>query len=159
MLAGLSSGPAPQIGLPTNAPACRPVEVTLGVSTPNVKVGTRPGFYVSIANKGTRPVRVLDTRNGRRADLQDAYFELFVLRDGRIVDVPILISDPGPIAATDYVALAPGERLELRSLSHKRVLERLPPGVYSAFILFWQDPQLPHTTRCRSSEQRFVVSE
>jgi hypothetical protein len=135
------------------------VEVTLGTSTPNVKVGHRPEFHVSIANKDTRPVRVLDARDGRRTDLQDAYFELFVLRDGNIVDVPILISDPGPISRADLVTLGPGERLEVRPLSYKRVIEKLPPGAYSAFILLWHDPQLPHSTRCRSSEQRFVVSE
>jgi hypothetical protein len=159
MLAGLSSGPAAQIGLPTAAPACRPVEVTLGTSTPKVKVGNRPEFYVSIANKDTRPVRVLNTGDGRRTDLQDAYFELFVLREGKIVDVPMLISDPGPISSNDYVTLGPGERLEVRPLSYKRVIEKLPPGVYSAFILFWRDPELAHTTRCRSSELRFVVVE
>jgi hypothetical protein len=159
MLAGLSSGPAGQVGLPTAAPACRPVEVTLGTSTPKVKVGTRPTFYVSIANNDAQPVRVLNARDSRRTDLQEAYFELFVLSEGSIVDVPMLISDPGPISNYDYLTLGSGERLEVRPLSYKRVIERLPPGVYSAFILFWRDPELTHATRCRSSELRFAAFE
>ena len=42
--------------------------------------------------------------------------------------------------------------------SFTRAAEELPPGKYSAFILFWQDPYMLHTSRCRSSEARFVVS-
>ena len=103
-------------------------------------------------------MRVLDVRNGRRNDLQDNYFELFIVEAGRLIDLPIVISDPGPIADADYTVLKPGQRIEVRPLSYKRVAERLRAGTYSAFILFWQNPETPHTPRCRSSEVRFVVS-
>jgi hypothetical protein len=103
-------------------------------------------------------MRVLDVRDGRRNDLQDVYFELFIVEGRQVVDLPLFISDPGPIAETDYAVLKPGERIEFRPLSYKRAAERLPPGKYSAFILFWQNPEQPHTSRCRSSQAQFVVS-
>jgi hypothetical protein len=87
------------------------------------------------------------------------YFELFVVKDGRLVDLPIIISDPGPISDADYVVLKPGERLDVRGLSYKRAAERLTPGIYAAFVLFWLNPLEAPTSRCRSSEVRFVVGD
>jgi hypothetical protein len=142
---------------PTTVPACRAAEVTVATDPSTLRVGTRPQFSVAITNKSDRSIRVLDVRNGRRIDLQDSYFELFIVEGSRLVDLPIAISDPGPIADADYAILKPGERIEVRTLSYTREAERLPPGKYSAFILFSQDPQMPHTSRCRSSEARFVV--
>jgi hypothetical protein len=52
----------------------------------------------------------------------------------------IAISDPGPVADADLKVLKPGERIEVGSLSYTRAAEELPPGKYSAFILFWQEP-------------------
>jgi hypothetical protein len=103
-------------------------------------------------------MRVLDVRNGRRNDLQHSYFELFIVKGRQVIELPSVISDPGPIADADYTVLNPGERIEVRSLSYKRLAQRLPPGKYSAFILFWQNPETPHTSRCRSTEARFMVS-
>ncbi len=143
---------------PTEVQACRAAEVTLATATPTVKAGTRPQFSVVVANKGDRWIRVLDVRNGRRIDLQDAYFELFIVEGEQVVDLPSVISDPGPLADTDYTVLKPGERIEVKPLSYTKAAERLPPGKYSAFILFWQNPEGPHRSRCRSSEAPFVVS-
>lgn len=103
-------------------------------------------------------MRVLDVRNGRRNDLQDVYFELFIVAGRQPVDLPVAISDPGPISDADYAVLKPGERIEVRTLSYTRWAERLPAGKYSAFILFWQNPATPHTSRCRSNEVPFVIS-
>ena len=148
---------AAQMQSPTAVQACRAAEVTVATSTPTVRAGTRPQFSVVVANKSDRSMRVLDVRNGRRNDLQDSYFELFIVEGRRVIDLPSVISDPGPIADADYAVLKPGERIEVRSLSYTRLAERLPPGKYSAFILFWQHPETPHTSRCRSSDARFVV--
>jgi hypothetical protein len=104
-------------------------------------------------------MRVLDVRRGRRSDLQDSYFELFIVKGPHVLDLPIAISDPGPLSDADYVVLKPGQRLEVRPLSYTRSAERLPLGDYSAFILFWQNPLEPHTSRCRSHEARFAVSK
>jgi len=143
---------------PTNVQVCRAAAVGVATSTPMVRVGVRPQFSVIVANESDRSMRVLDVRNGRRVDLQDNYFELVVIEGRKVVDLPRAISDPGPISDADYAVLKPGERMEVRPLSYTRSTERLPAGTYSAFILFWQDPGMPHTSGCRSSEARFVVS-
>lgn len=142
----------------TAVQACRAAKVSVATSTAAVRTGVRPQFSVIVANKRDRPMRVLDVRNGRRSDLQHFYFELVIVEGRKVVDLPIAISDPGPMSDADYAVLKPGERMEIRSLSYTRSTEQLPPGTYSAFILFWQNPDTPHTSRCRSSEARFVVS-
>jgi hypothetical protein len=147
-----------QMPSPTTVQVCQSANVTVTTSTPMLKAGTRPQFSVVVTNKSDRSMRVLDVRDGRRNDLQNTYFELFIVEGGRVVNLPSVISDPGPIADADYAVLTPGQRIEVRPLSYKRVAERLLPGKYSAFILFWQNPYTPHTSRCRSSEARFVVS-
>jgi hypothetical protein len=159
ILAGLPSMLAAQGVLPASVETCRAIEVTLSTSTPRLTVGTRPQFSVVVTNRSGRSARVLDVRDGRRRDLQDAYFELVIVRDGRSVDLPIMISDPGPISNADYLVLNPDERLDVGELSYKRVAERLPAGEYTAFVLFWGDPYETPTSRCRSIEARFVVSD
>jgi hypothetical protein len=101
----------------------------------------------------------LDVRDGRRPDLQDSYFELFVIQGKRTVNVPIAISDPGPLSAADFLELQPGARVEFQHISYKRALQGLPPGAYDAFILFWRDPLVSGTTRCRSTSARFTVHD
>jgi hypothetical protein len=63
-------------------------------------------------------MRVLDVRQRRRSDLQDVYFELFILEERRLVDLPRAISDPGPISKADYAVLQPCERMEVRPLRY-----------------------------------------
>ena len=157
IVVGQASVSAAQVQSPTTIQACRAAEVAVATSTPVVRAGTRPEFSVVVANKSDASIRVLDVRNGRRNDLQDAYFELVIVEGRRVVDLPSVISDPGPISDADYTVLKPGERIRVRSLSYTRSAERLSPGKYSAFILFWQNPETG-TSRCRSSEARFVVS-
>jgi hypothetical protein len=157
IVTGYVSVSAAQRSSPTAAPACRAADVTVVTATPTLKAGTRPQFSVVVTNKSRDPIRVLDVRNGRRVDLQHNYFELFIVEGPRLVDLPIAISDPGAVADADFTVLKPGERIEVGSLSYTRTAEELPPGKYLAFILFWQDPYMSHTSRCRSSEARFVV--
>jgi hypothetical protein len=157
IVVGGLSALAAQKPSPATVPPCRTAEVTVSPITPTVRVGTRPQFSVAITNKSDRPIRLLDVPNGRRKDLEHSFFELFILEGSRLVDLPIAISDPTRPADTDYTVAEPGERIEVRTLSYTREAERLPPGKYSAFILFSQDPNMPYTSRCRSSEGRFVV--
>lgn len=159
IVAGLPSVLAAQVVSPAMVERCQATEVTVATSTPKIRVGTRPQFSVVVTNKGSGSIRVLDVRDGRRNDLQDVYFELVIVKDGRVVDLPTVISDPGPISNADYVVLNPGERLDVRRLSYKRVAERLSEGEYAAFILFWRNPEEAHTSRCRSSEVRFVITD
>jgi hypothetical protein len=113
---------------PAKVDVCLAANVTVTTSTPMVKAGTRPQFSVVVTNKSDRSMRVLDVRDGRRNDLQDSYFELFIVDGQKLIDLPIIISDPGPITDADYAVLKPGQRIEVRPLSYKRVAERLPPG-------------------------------
>ncbi|HET9384034.1 MAG TPA: hypothetical protein VFO67_02725 [Gemmatimonadales bacterium] len=143
---------------PVKVETCQATDVTVATATPTVRAGTRPEFSAVVTNRGSRSIRVLDVRNGRRTDLQNVYFELFIVQDGRVVELPIVIADPGPISDADYVVLKPGERLDVRGLSYKRAAERLAAGTYSAFVLFWLNPLEAPASRCRSSDVRFVVS-
>ncbi|MBI3048218.1 MAG: hypothetical protein HYY76_07880 [Acidobacteria bacterium] len=159
VVAGLPSVLAAQVVSPAAVERCQAAEVTVATSTPKVRTGTRPQFSVVVTNTSSRSIRVLDVRDGRRNDLESVYFELVIVRNGRVVDLPTVISDPGPISNADYLVLNPGERLNVQRLSYKRVAERLVAGEYSAFVLFWRNPNEPPTSRCRSSEVRFVVSD
>jgi hypothetical protein len=151
-------GLAQQPAAPTTiSPVCADISVSLTAITPRVKIGERPQFGVALSNGTNRAVRILDVRGGRRPDLQNSYLELFVARGPAVVTTPIAISDPGPLSATDFFDLQPGERVSIHVLSYAREFERLEPGAYQAFILFWRDPMEPHTTRCRSTRASFVV--
>jgi hypothetical protein len=159
ILVAVAAGSVQQPDDPSVSPACKGISVSLSAETPRVETGDKPRFSVAVSNDTDRPVRVLDVRGGRRPDLQDSYFELFVIQDGRTVDVPVVISDPGSLSAADFIELPAGARVEFRQISYKRALQALPPGAYEAFILFWQDPMASHTTRCRSTSARFTVHE
>lgn len=159
ILVAVASGSVQQPDDPILRPACKGVSVSLVAEASLVKAGDKPQFSVAVSNNTDRSVRILDVRDGRRPDLQDSYFELFVIQGTRVVDVPSVISDPGPLSAADFLELRPGARVEFRRVSYKRALEKLPPGAYEAFVLFWRDPMESHTTRCRSPSARFAVHE
>lgn len=159
IVAGLPLVLAAQVVSPATVEPCQAAEVRVATSTPRIRTGARPQFSVVVTNKSSRSIRVLDVRDGRRNDLENVYLELFIVKDSRVVDLPTVISDPGPISNADYLVLNPGERLDVQRLSYKRVAERLAAGEYSAFVLFWRNPEEAPTSRCRSSEVRFVVSD
>jgi hypothetical protein len=158
IVAGLPSMLEGQVS-PVTVETCQETDVTVATPTPTIRAGIRPEFSVAVTNRSSRSIRVLDVRNGRRTDLQNVYFELFIVQDGRVVDLPIVIADPGPISDADYLVLKPGERLDVRGLSYKRAAERLTAGRYAAFVLFWMNPQEAPASRCRSSDVRFLVSD
>jgi len=159
ILLAVASGSVQQPDDPILRPACKGVSVLVVAEASQVKAGNKPQFSVAVSNNTDRSVRVLDVRDGRRPDLQDSYFELFVIQGTRVVDVRIAISDPGPLSSADWLELRPGARVEFRRISYKRALEKLPPGAYEAFILFWRDPLESGTTRCRSTSAHFTVYE
>jgi len=159
ILVAVAAGSVQQPDDPILRPACERISVSLLAEAPQVKAADKPRFSVAVSNNTDRSVRVLDVRDGRRPDLQDSYFELFVIQGRRSVDVPMAISDPGPLSAADFLELRPGARVLFRDISYKRALQELPAGAYEAFILFWRDPVLSHTTRCRSTSARFTVQD
>ena len=137
-------------------PVCKGISVTLTSEASTARRGEKPQFSVAVSNATDRPVRILDVRNGRRADLQDTYFELFVVQQRTTVGVPAAISDPGPLSEADFFELRPGARIEIPRISYTRALEQLRPGRYEAFVLFWRDP-MDAATRCRSTSATFNV--
>jgi hypothetical protein len=143
---------------PSAFPECTGISATLSATTPEVSRGHKPEFALTLSTTGARPMRVLDVRQGRRPDLQDSYFELVVLQRGRPVETPVAISDPGPVSASDFFDLRPGERTTLQHLSYTRALNELRPGEYEAVVLIWRNPMKP-TTRCRSKVARFTVKK
>ena len=157
ILGVLGSGTGQGTVAPIATPTCKGISVTLVADASLVKAGIKPQVSVTVTNDTDRPTRILDLRGGRRVDLQDNYLELFVVQGARAVDVPVAISDPGPLSSADFLELQPGARVEFGRISYKLMLERLPPGSYEAFILFWRDPMESHMTRCRSTSTRFTV--
>ena len=73
-------------------PLCTAIDVAVSTATPIVKRGTAPAFSVRVSNTGKVSTQVLNVRDGRRSDLQETYFELFVAEDGRVLDLPMAIS-------------------------------------------------------------------
>ena len=123
------------------SPTTPPIRLSLKADVKAVKVGEVPKFTLTIHNEGDGPERVLDLSGGRRRDLQDTYYDLEVSQDGRVlVDIPRMISDPGPVQENDFLDLKPGEKLELEFTRFAVGLQFLPPGEYQARIRFRQYP-------------------
>jgi hypothetical protein len=137
-------------------PWCRDLTVTISVAAPRVLVGQRPRFDVSIYNMSASPRRVLDLRDGRRPDLQTAYVDLVVSRNGAELSLPRMISDPGPISPTDFVELPVSSGIHIPDLPTDRDLSKLPIGALDAHIVFWRDPY-DARSRCRSAPVAFTV--
>lgn len=128
ILIAVATSSIQQLDDPILRPVCTGVSVSVVAEASQVKAGNTPQFSVVVSNDTDRSVRVLDVRDGRRPDLQDSYFELFVIQGTRVIDVPVAISDPGPLSSSDWLEIRPGARVEFRRVSYKRALEKLPPG-------------------------------
>ena len=114
---------------------CRRIEVRLATEHDTVPRGHEPQFKLSVRNSSETTVRLLDTRKGRRRDLADNYYVLVVLnRKEQQPDIPVVISDPGPMSETDFFTLRPGEVAEL-PVSTPLELARLKRGSYRAFVI------------------------
>lgn len=86
------------------------------------------------------PVRVV--KFAVRNDLRDNYARIRVTRNGKDIDVPILISDPGPTSDSAYQLLAPAQRVSFEHRGTPFLLGKLPPGDYSATVALrpdWKD--------------------
>ena len=100
--------------------------------TQTVNEGERPRLIVRVINDTGAAERFIDVRNNRRRDLRDNYYRVEVLgKGGRRVDVPIAISDPGPISDQDYFVVMPAGSLtsmcrSVRSFSLRCARESTP---------------------------------
>jgi hypothetical protein len=127
-----SAGVSMVDAVPTNAAmGCRDLTLTLRAAEV-VRAGTAPAFALRIRNDAKQPRSILDVRGGRRNDLQAVYFPVAISRDGRPVEVPRRICDPGPVSAEDYFALAPGAIEEIPLAQTCLDLTKLSPGKYEA---------------------------
>lgn len=154
VLVGSLTALSPALG--DSVPACQAFEAKLRVEARHVLKGHRPAFTLTLRNTAPIPLRLLDTRGGRRRDLADTYYKL-VIRTKRGVepDIPRVISDPGPISDEDYFALHTGEAAQI-GITSPLTLEALRTGQYVAHVVIWVDP-LQLGSRCRSSYADFVV--
>ena len=119
--------------------ACAEAVVTLSPQQQVVKNGESPRFVVEVRAVGT-PVRIM--KFAARSDLRDNYARIRVTRNGKEIDVPIMISDPGPTSDSAYELLKPGQRLSFEHRGTPFLLTKLPPGAYSATVAVqpdWKD--------------------
>ena len=135
----------------------RPLLLSLQVVQQEVKAGTTPAFRLTLKNTSGQAQRVLDIRD--RPDLQHTYYELRVTQGGKPVNLPVAVSDPGPVTDKDFLSLAPGRSLTFQLTSFPMPLDRLAPGTYTASVLFWQDPYRSQKTSFPSPEVKFTVRE
>jgi len=115
------------------------VEVTLSPQQQIVKSGEAPRFVVEARAVGTS-LRIM--KFSVRGDLRDNYARIRVTQKGKEVDVPVMISDPGPINDSDYELLEPDRRVSFEHNGTPFVLTELPPGDYSATVTLrpdWKD--------------------
>jgi hypothetical protein len=139
--------------------AKRPIRLGLEAASKTVKAGEVPKFKLTIRNAGNMPERIIDLSSGRRADLQDTYYDLVVTQMGKVVDIPRAISDPGPIGEKDFRNLKASEKVTFELSRFAAALEKLPPGKYKARVRFWQDPCQPATSAYFSPYAEFTVRE
>ncbi len=135
----------------------RPLQLSLEAMDKTVKQGQVPRFKLTCRNRGSSPDRILDLGDGRRSDLQDTYYDLEVTKEGKAVNIPRAISDPGFITDKDFLMLKPGQKVTFQFTRFAAALERLPPGTYQARIRFWQDPLQEATTAFHSPYAEFMV--
>jgi hypothetical protein len=112
------------------------VSVTLSITKSELKTGEVPHFVIMVRAISSR-VKVM--KFAARSDLREAYARLSVLSNGQKVNVPIMISDPGPTDTSDYVELAAEQTLTFEHDGAPAVLSKLPAGVYSASVKLWPD--------------------
>jgi hypothetical protein len=136
---------------------CLGIEAALRVSPTAVKAGGDAAFTLLLRNRSQKPVRLLDVRAGRRADLAQNYYELVLEQNGRTLkNLTRVISDPGPIDTTDYFFLAPAAAVEI-PLSPSADLDTLRIGRYAAHVRITLDPLSPSVPTCQSTRTSFRV--
>ncbi len=136
--------------------ACSAFEARLQVAAAAVKKGEVPQFTLLLRNKSQEPLRFVDTRQGRRRDLGNTYYQLVIrTQKGNEPDLSRAISDPGPVSASDYGSLEPGGSIEI-GITTPMLLEELRRGSYRAHIVVWLDPYREES-RCRSTATDFRV--
>jgi hypothetical protein len=92
-----------------------------------------------------------------RGDLQDTYYDLVIMKEGKTLSLPRAISDPGFINEADFLTLKAGRKTTFEFSRYAVVTQELTPGKYEAKIRFWQDPWQSDTTAIMSPVATFAV--
>jgi hypothetical protein len=147
---------AAQVGL-AEPPQCRNIDASLSVSPATASIGTPPTFTIALKNVSNESVRLLDLRDSRRADLTQTYYELVFEQNGRaLTNLRRVISDPGPIDASNFFLLPAGGSVKA-ALTTPIDLRSLPEGHYSAHIRITLNPLSAPVPPCRSTRVSFSV--
>lgn len=139
------------------ASTSRDLSMSLVATEPIFSLGTVPRFRLTFTNISDHTCRILDAE--RRVDLQHTYFNLVILKEGKPVDVPRAISDPGPVSDSDWLEIPPGRTKTFSLTNFPDRFEALPIGVYVAYIDFWRDPYQSHATAYQSPRARFTITK
>jgi hypothetical protein len=134
--------------------ATRSIAVELQAVKDSFPTGTVPAFRLTIRNEG----KVLEKVLKLRGDLQDTYYDLKVTRDGKAVNVPRAISDPGPTTDDDFVTLKPGDKVTYDLTRFAAALNQLPVGEYKATVRV-RRPDDPAGKSYLSSEAVFKIAK
>lgn len=115
-----------------------PVDIELTLTWGGEGSEKIPYFNMTITNVSTTPIRALDIRN--RSDFVDLYCDVQIVPLDRSFELSRAISDPNVINDTDYVELAPGEKLKFKSILLPIDYRELVPGKYVAQGVYRIDP-------------------
>src|SRR5579859_5497988 len=102
--------------------------------TDEPRIGGWPYIRLEIANTTAAKVRVLDI--WRKPDLWCPYSDFSVLRDGKSFDRAIIICDPGPLEADDFILLRPGES-RIFVFNPASYTDSLLAGEYTLQVTWW----------------------
>jgi hypothetical protein len=153
MLFALPLQMAPACFQADDTPPKRPLVLELEATSKSFAKGTVPTFKLKIKNEGKAVEKILKLRG----DLQDTYYDLEVTQNGKPVQVPRFISDPGLIGDSDYVTLKPGESVTFELKRFASAWESLPVGKFKAVVQFWP-PGEPGEKKFASPEALFEIA-
>jgi hypothetical protein len=131
------------------------LSLKLEVVKAKIPSATAPVLRLTIENVGKADEKFLKLRG----DLQDTYYDLVITNERKSISLPRAISDPGPIAESDFLILKPGKKATFEFSNYAVAVDRLSPGKYEAQIRFWQNPDKPSTTAVMSPAATFTVEK
>lgn len=119
--------------IPSSFACADGILVTLSPNEQIITQGQTPYFVISAKAIG-KPLRII--KFSKRGDLKDSYAKIRVTQNGKDVDVPIGISDPGPTNDLDYEILKVGQSISFEHRGEPLSLAELLPGMYEDTLKF-----------------------
>ncbi len=140
-----------------DTPVGHDFSLSLQLVDSHIRQGDTPKFRLTLTNISNNTSQILNI--DRRVDLQHTYYKLVVTKDAHPVDVPVIISDPGPITASDWIKVPSGGTRTFLLSNFPDRYQELQPGIYKAYVRFWRDPSKSHVTAYQSPLVEFVVTK